>query len=321
VTGACEGKQRRIRIIPPAGRAKFNRVLPALLALLGVLHGGCAAEERRPPVAPSVNLSRPAALIPADVDLVLRLDVRRFRNAMGAEWRQTLANVWHGFLLDVSGGTPDQAWVGPALNDTEALWLGCRMGARGCQDYVIVMRGHFSQPLGKYGYGASKNQRELGAGWVSYDTAHSERNGIARVYSRPPELMVLVSPAELDSAERSIEAGLDATELRPEETGLVSLLVRSHAMANVLRDRSRKAAQWLDSSERVEIRMEPQVAETQLTFAVTFSDAARAERAAQALKLLTEALTRFERRIRATDIDVQQLDAQVVLRVQLGANH
>lgn len=291
----------------------------ALLACLALALQACADEQRRPPVAPRVNLSRPAALVPADVDLVLRLDVRRFRETIGPDWAQTLANLWQGFLLDVSAGAPDRAWIAPSLRDTDALWLGCRLGALGCQDYVLVLRGQFSGPLDKYLFGTDQNQRELGGGWVSYDFATPARLAVARVYTRLPELTVLVSPAELDSAQRSIEEGLDATELIPRETGLVSVLARSHGLAGALRTRSRKGADWLDSSQRVEIAVEPQAHGSSLTFVVTFSDATRAERAAQALKLLTQALTRFDQRIRESDVDVQQLNAEVVLRVRVAS--
>jgi len=260
------------------------------------------------------------ALIPADVDLVLRLDVRRCRELLGPEWAQTLANLWQGFLLDPNAGTPNRAWFAPVLREADALWLGCRMGVLGCQDFVVVLRGRFEQPLAKYGLGANEGERELGGGWVSYDARTSERVSIARVYSRPPELLVLVSPAEVDSAERSIEGAAGATGLVPRETGLVSVLVRSQALADSLRSRSPKAAQWLQDAQRVEIQMEPQPGQTLLTFAVAFGDAARAERAAQAIKLLTRALAQFERRVQESDIDVQQLDSEVVLRVRLGAN-
>ena len=265
-----------------------------------------------------MDLSRPVALIPSDVDLVLRLDVRRFRETMAPEPLQTLANIWQGFLLDASGSAPSRAWISPTLAVTDTLWLGCRLGPLGCKDYVIVLRGNFSATHEKYGFGQDKNQRELGGGWVSYDSNTQERAEIARVYFKPPELAVLVSAAEMDSAELSVEQSVRGTELMPRESGLVSVLVHSHALADALRARSPKAAKWLDSSEQVEIRIEPQTTQTTLTFAVTFSDSPSAELAAKALKLLTGALSQFERRIRAEDITVQQLNADVVLRVQLG---
>jgi hypothetical protein len=252
------------------------------------------------------------------VDLVLRLDVRHFRETLAPEPLQTLANIWQGFLLDPSGNAPSRAWISPTLGVTDTLWLGCRLGPKGCKDYVIVLRGKFAGNCHKYGFDQNQNQRELGGGWVSYDGNTHERAGIARVYFRPPELAVLVSAAEIDSAERSVEQSENGTELVPRESGLISVLVRSHALADAMRLRSPKAAKWLDSSEQVEIRIEPNAVQTTLTFAVTFSDSPSAELAAKALKLLTGALSQFERRIRAEDITVQQLAADVVLRIQLG---
>jgi hypothetical protein len=279
---------------------------------------GACTDGRRPPPAPHVDVTLPVALIPADVDLVLRLDMRRFRDAMGPEPAETLAKLWRGFLLDTNGGVPDVAWMARTVNDTDSVWLGCRLGPRGCRDYVAVLRGRFSGAFETYGFGPIKNRRDLGGGWMSYDDpATRQRSGIGRAYFRPPEIVALVSPAELDSAERSIEMSLGTTDLVPREAGLVSVLVRSRPLADAMRERSRKAAEWLEASKRVEIDVEPQTHHTLLTFAVSFSDETEAERAAQAIKMLTDSLLHFERRIEPNDLEVQQLQADVVLRVRV----
>jgi hypothetical protein len=254
------------------------------------------------------------------MDLVLRLDVRRYRETMGPNPEQSLAKIWQEFLLDGSGAAPSSSWIAPTVAATDTLWLGCRLGTVGCKDFVLVLRGQFGNPSLGLGFGPDKNQRDLGGGWLSYDRETTERATIARVYFRPPELVILVSSAEVDSAERSVEQSANGTELVPRETGLLSVMVRSHALANVVRARSTKAADWLDASERVEIRIEPQATKTLLTFAVTFGEATRAERAAQALKILMLALIRFEPRLKSGEVRVEQLDKDVVLRLGIPGN-
>lgn len=293
------------------------RLVPVAALSLGWL-SACAAEEPRPPKAPQVDVSRPVILLPADMDLVLRLDVSRYREASGQAADQALEKTWREFLLDTQNPHASAKSVAPALSATDTLWLGCRLGSQGCKDFVAVLRGHFANQRQSYGFDQTENKRDLGGGWLSFDHGTTERDTVARVYFKPPELAVLVSSAEVDSAERSVEQGLDPTELLPRESGLLSIVVHSHALAHAIRERSAKAADWLDASERVEIQVEPEAADTRLTFAVTFPDAPRAARAAQALKIIMLALTRFEPRLKGGDVRVEQLDRDVVLRLLLA---
>jgi hypothetical protein len=267
-------------------------------------------------------------LVPSDMDMVLRLDVRRFRDATGPDAERSLQRIWHELLLDAGGADPESHWLRPAVASTDVLWLGCRLGRAGCKDFVLVLRGKFVDARAGYGFGIDEDPRDLGGGWLSYTRLAPKRRpgrvgearaSVARVYVRPPELAVLVSSAEVDSAERSVEQSLSQTSLVPSESGLVSVIVRSRALAESLRARSQKAAEWLAESERVEIRIEPQAAGTLATFAVTFAEAARAERAAQALKILVLALLHFDRRLSTNDVSVDHVGTDVVLRLKMAA--
>ena len=243
----------------------------------------CERSVGKPPAAPPANVIRPVVYVPADLDLVLRLDVSRFRQTMGVDPEQSLEKMWEAFGEPSSAPSQNSMWLVPALRSTDTLWLGCRLGVKGCKDFVFVLRGRFASARETYGFGQEKNKRDLGAGWFSYDFASSGRAAAARLYWRPPELAVVVSSAEIDSAERSVEHSQDTTRLEPSETGLMSLSGRSKALAVVLRERSPKAADWLSKSERIELRFEP--------------------------------LSGFDNRIKAGDIDVEHLNSDVVLRI------
>jgi len=275
----------------------------------------CGRSVGKPPAAPPANVIRPVVYVPADLDLVLRLDVSRFRQTMGAEPEQSLEKMWEAFGESSSAQSQNSKWMVPALKSTDTLWLGCRLGVKGCKDFVFVLRGRFASARETYGFGPEKNKRDLGAGWFSYDFASSGRAAAARLYWRPPELAVVVSSAEIDSAERSVEHSQNATRLDPSETGLLSLSARSKALAVILRERSPKAADWLSKSERIELRFEPSAKATVATFSVSFLDSSQAETAAQAFRILIVALSGFDNRIKTGDIDVQHLNSDVVLRI------
>ena len=275
----------------------------------------CERSVGKPPAAPPANVIRPVVYVPADLDLVLRLDVSRFRQTMGVDPEQSLEKMWEAFGEPSSAPSQNSMWLVPALRSTDTLWLGCRLGVKGCKDFVFVLRGRFASARETYGFGQEKNKRDLGAGWFSYDFAPSSRSAAARLYWRPPELAVVVSSAEIDSAERSVEHSQDTTRLEPSETGLMSLSGRSKALAVVLRERSPKAADWLSKSERIELRFEPSPKVTVATFSVSFLDSSQAETAAQAFRILILALSGFDNRIKAGDIDVEHLNSDVVLRI------
>jgi hypothetical protein len=275
----------------------------------------CGRSVGKPPAAPVANVVRPVVYVPADLDLVLRLDVSRFRDTMGAEPEQTLEKMWETFGESSSTQSSSAKWLVPALKSTDTLWLGCRLGQKGCKDFVFVLRGRFASAREGYGFGPEKNKRDLGAGWLSFDLTSAGRSAAARLYWRPPELAVIVSLAELDSAERSIEQSQDTTRLEPSETGLMSMSARSKALALVLREHSPKAAEWLNKSERIELRFDPSPKVTVATFSITFQDSSQAETAAKAFRILILALSGFDPRIRTGDIDVQHLNSDVVLRI------
>lgn len=77
-------------------------------------------------------------LLPSDSDLVLRLDVRRLSDRLGAELTQRL-------LLDALLAPDDsagRALLAPALTATDLLWLGMDEHSNGTER-VLVLRGNF----------------------------------------------------------------------------------------------------------------------------------------------------------------------------------
>jgi hypothetical protein len=181
----------------------------------------------------------------------------------------------------------------------------------------MVLRGNWPLPYVEYGLGQGRNKRDLGRGWLSYDYDSTARGSVARLYWKPPEIAILASSAEIDSAEQSIEKSRDSTTLEPKETGLVSLVARSHALGLLLRPRSPKGAEWLEQSERVEMVFDPSTIGTLATFTISFRDESAAKRSAKAFQILVTALAGFDSRFTFGDVLLQQLGSNVVLRVHV----
>ncbi len=112
------------------------------LALAGALLAcGChSARIGPPPDAPSVT--RPLDAMPADLDLVVRLDLRRIRETLGAP---AIAALSEQAVLGLHGAdSATDALLLSALKGTDTLWLGLRPTLRlETADSVFVMSGHF----------------------------------------------------------------------------------------------------------------------------------------------------------------------------------
>jgi len=275
----------------------------------------CAREARRPPAAPEHDVTRPVRFVPADVDLVLRLDVRRFREVVGAAPELALERLWEGFGPGSEQPADTRKALTRLFESCESLWLGCRLSAMGCRDFTLVLRGQWQSSLRDFGFTDSRNKRDLGGGWLSYDFSSAPRSSIARVYWKPPELAVLVSSAELDAAERAIEQSADSARLEPSEDGLLSLVARSRGLARLMRERSPKGADWLEKSEQVELHFDPTAGGTLATFTVLFDDEALAKRSTDAFRLLVTAVAGFDPRFNVNQVTAQQLGSSVILRV------
>jgi len=287
------------------------------LVAFGFLAFACQSEARRPPAAPTANVVHPVVYLPADLDLVLHLNVQKFRESMGPDPELSLVRLWESFGPNSEGSFDTHEPLLKLLKGCNSLWLGCRLSEKGCRDFVFVLRGQWSGTYRDYGFGTEHNRRDLGAGWLSFDHALARRSSFARLYWRAPELAVLVSTAELDSTERTLEQSRDATTLEPSEDGVMSLVARSTGLARLVRPRSPKGAEWLGQSERIEIRFEPTGPETIATFTVLFDDADKAKLSAEAFRILVTALSGFDARFKASNVVLELLGTHVVLRVRL----
>ena len=195
----------------------------AVVAALGV--AGCAADRGigRPPRAP--QMVAPNDAIPADLDIVIRVDLARVRAGLGPEAVRALRK---NAALE-NAAEPTDAWVSDAIEraDTALLALRPEFGSEG-PDNVLVLNGNFEGlwPL----TGAPEGWQtplDLGGNVRRFDRKRlGVRSSPARFYAFGKEQLVILSAAEIDSVELVLEQGRPPNTLKPKASGLLSFQAR-----------------------------------------------------------------------------------------------
>src|SRR5688500_11925420 len=108
-------------------------LLPALL-LTPALVLGCAERGVGPPPQ-SPALTRGADALPADVDVVIRLDLRRMKSALGAELVSDLRRATE-LATDRAGS---EALLAGLFEQTDVIYVGLRARLAKTVDHVLVL--------------------------------------------------------------------------------------------------------------------------------------------------------------------------------------
>lgn len=270
---------------PPA--AAVSLLLGALALSVGwtgcgrtVPHGGEAAAPR-PPDQPARVVG--TDLIPADLDLVLRVDLARVRNNLGPEPSRELSRR----ALDQAD--PD-AVVRAALERADVVWVGLRLSDALAGDRVVVVES------------AAAPTEPDPVAWSPVPSSAEEvrifdailpprRSGTARIVRIGDDVTVFVSPVEIDSVARVLRQGPDPGRGEPAARGLISLDWRTKRPSVQMQNRFPSLAALLRGVVRVratvtlhgdhlllegrmQCRHEPAAAKA-LRFLQTFVDTAR----------------------------------------------
>lgn len=212
------------------------RVLVALIVFLSVFVGACS--PRVQPAVPAPVNRPPIEQIPVDLDVVIRLDLRRFRATVDPIVADAI-----GRLL-VSQAREPLDLVVAALARTDKLWLGLRPDADPRRwDNVLVLEGDFGDITTKQLSEVFGPPRDLGGGFRAYD-AHDvpSRTAPARLYTYLEERWIIASEAEVDALERVIERHRAERTLEPPERGILSMAARLGRVSESFEERSPKAA-------------------------------------------------------------------------------
>src|SRR5258706_1910839 len=212
----------------------------ALLLSLGALGLACGARQIPPP-PPAPRVVSAAELMPADLDIVARLDMAGMKAAVGVITRER----WSRDVLSQSAGTngdePDELIVKSLLN-ADVVYLGYRPSPLLLPlDRVLSLEGHFEQ-LTRPPNGFS-GATDLGGDlryWDKKPGQSVQRAGVFRLYALGTRLRAFVSEAELDSVERALDGLAGARRLVPPEEGALSIAARplllGHLAGGTLRE-------------------------------------------------------------------------------------
>lgn len=255
----------------------------AMAALCATLVA-CSAPRIPPPAAPAPTAGNPQDAIPGDLDVVVRVDLARMRDALGKSALDLLSKR--------APGEGEGKLFDAALAHADTLWLAFRPAKHlETTDNVIVLSGHFAsiepRALGPWGPAT-----DLGAGWRVLDRPMMKsRSAPVRVYLRGDELIVLASTAEVDAVGRSVEQGAGDAHPDPPAKGAISVAARLPPIAALIAADSPKAARLLRQGQTLSASAD--IGATGLTaeLDLVFDDAEIAKRTAAAAGLLARAMS------------------------------
>ncbi|WP_437809632.1 hypothetical protein [Sorangium sp. So ce1078] len=235
----------------PDARAAAAVVL-ALTALAlpacGDAAPGPEAPRVRSPAGPRiVRRIEPADLLPADLDLVVRVDVARMRAGLGQAAADELARR----ALDE---VPDEA-LESALRRADVVWLGLRLADLEEGDRVVVLEGRMAglAPDPERWEAAPAAQGVQG-GVAVFDRrggVAGARADTARIVALGDRAVALVSAVEVSSVARVLRDGPDERRGDPAAEGIVSLDLRARRFPPALARRFPSLGALVAGVERV----------------------------------------------------------------------
>jgi hypothetical protein len=297
--------------------------LSALLGLSLLPSLACQASKVGPPPgAPAPGTVRASDAMPADLDLVLRLDLRKIRDTLGGPAMTAISEQAVKGLRGADRGT--DALLLRALEQTDTLWLGVRpTRTLEAADSVFVMSGHFpnfdphrAESTPRFGPGI-----DLGGDLRRFDRPHPPvRSAPARIYVHGDDLLISVSEAEIDSVERSFEEQRGPPPLEPAEKGVLSVVARPQVLPLELLAGTGNLRRLVQNAHRLELYADLTGAGVDATLALKFEDAPLAERVAQALNEMRAELSAGSGRLAkfAARIKVGSAGQYVSMQLVLG---
>lgn len=224
-----------------------------LLLGLATLAGGCGP-RRLPPPPDAPRVVSAAELIPADLDVIVRLDLGRMKTALGAFAAEALSREVLARAAQTDGHEAEQLVV-ESLLAADVVYLGYRPSPQLLPlDRVLALQGHF-QPLTKAPAGFS-GLVDLGADvryWDRRAGAQLARSAPARLYTVGERVRAFVSEAELDAVERTLAGVAVPPPLAAPEEGELSLAARPRLLGTLAGGALREL---LEDSKTLELTIE-----------------------------------------------------------------
>lgn len=258
-----------------------------LAALVALLSTGCGDEVPRggiPRVAAgAIAVDRrvePTHLLPADLDLVVRVDLARLRAGLGPT-----------SLEAVAARLPGDALLRQVLARADAVTIGLRADDLEAGDRVVVVEGTLAD-----GVPSPDATRFAPASvvlpavrvWDATAGGALGREQVARIMRVDDRALVFVTALEVDPTTRVLRDGPDQLRGQPFAEGLVSLDWRPRPLRTSLAQRYPSIASVLRGIVRVRATAAMGEAAVELRAEIEASDEAAAIKAGKFLELLRD---------------------------------
>ncbi len=253
------------------------------------------------PVAPGTDL------IPADLDLVVRIDMALIRGNLGAQSSADLS-------ARAFGHTGPEGIVREALGSAQVVWLAVRVADFHSGDRVMIVRSRTPQvvpdPI------AWRQIESANPSLRIFDAIEPPpRDGTARIALLGQRVTVFVSPVELDAVDRVLRVGPDHGRGQPEATGLLSLDWRPRGFSPALVDRFPSLASLIAGVVRVNGRVDVTGGRLVLEGRISCRHARAATKVALFLKTITQTGRQSERYGQLL-ADLQVKSAENIVRIR-----
>ena len=266
----------------------------ALVVALGaVLLIACARRTVGAPPAAPARLTTLADAVPADLDLVIRVDIRRIRDALGetvwADLRKGAASSARS-----TGDAATEQFLAEALGRADLAYIGVRPSpSEDALDNVVALSGNFSglDPRRTVTAPLWRPAIDLGANWRRYDRSPPrQRPAPARIYLYGDEQLVCVSEAEIDSVERVLELGKRDASLKVPAQGVIALAARLPPILPRLLEGAPTFAELVAGARELEASADVTTTGLRIAAAVKFQSGGAAKRFGEAASGLTQRL-------------------------------
>jgi hypothetical protein len=230
------------------GSAAARRAVAIAGVIAVAIAAGCGAEVPAPGTPAAARAARVSRrveapdLFPADLDLVVRVDVARMRAGLGPAAAEDLADR-------ALSGEGDAA-LREAARHADVAWVALRLADLDEGDRVVAFEGRMRDVARDPGAWRPV-PGDVGGVSVLERRGRAPRAGAQRMIALGDRAIVFVSPAEASSVARVLRDGPDARRGDPAAEGLVSLDLRAHRLPPRLEQRFPSIAAIIAGLERV----------------------------------------------------------------------
>ena len=282
-----------------------SQLLP--LAFLLACGNEVPAGGVRAPEQPISRRLEPNEVLPGDLDVVVRIDLTRLKEAMGPEPEKQLA---------ARLGT-DPA-VADALADGRAATLGLRSLDLEAGDHVLVVEGDMKRfELDKTSFEATPSANDRVK--IFSRSTPTTRGGAEILVLLDDRAVAFASPAEADAILRVLREGADENRGQPAAEGLLSFDMRPRRLSAELEARFPSIARLVSQVQRIKGTVHVESEALVVRFEVIARSESAAARVTKFLGALREGADPTGVSAVLKSMEVEPLGAVVAVRARIPA--